>query len=215
MPMTRSIRQLVLTGHIGTSVGLLGGVLVFLALSIVGLTSSTSETVRSMYVAMAVTANFVVLPLALAALLTGLLEALGTPWGLFRYYWVTLKFGLTGFATVVLLVKLDLISYAARVAAESDYSAADLRTAGIQLTAHAAGGLAVLMVPLWLSVYKPGGLTPYGKKRDVNDHNVVPAPKLPLLSLLMRASPILVAAALTLVFVLLYFASRHFAGHGW
>ena len=213
MPMTRSVRRLMLTGHIGTSVALLGSVLVFLVLSIVGLASATMESVRSMYVAMAVTANLVVLPLALAALLTGLVEALGTPWGLFKHYWVTLKFALTGFATVVLLVKLELVSYAARLASQPEYSATDLRWAGTQLTAHAAGGLIVLMVPLWLSVYKPGGLTPYGR-RALERPSVVRAPRSSLSLLLVRASPALIAVALALLFALLHLAARHFAGHG-
>jgi hypothetical protein len=43
-------------------------------------------------------------------------------------------------------------------------SRADLRAAGIELAAHAIGGLLVLLVPAVLSVYKPRGLTPYGRR---------------------------------------------------
>jgi hypothetical protein len=90
---------------------------------------------------------------------------------LFRYYWVLLKLLLTVFATIVLLVKMELIGYAAGLAAETTLSRADLRAAGIQLAVHAAGGLLVLLVPAILSVYKPPGMTQYGwrKKHDATE----------------------------------------------
>jgi hypothetical protein len=68
--------------------------------------------------------------LAFASLLTGFIQSLGTPWGLFRHYWVLVKLLLTVFSTVVLLVKMELIGYAARMAAETTLSGADLRAAG-------------------------------------------------------------------------------------
>ena len=75
-------------------------------------------------------------------------------------------YGATVFATVVLLVKMELIGYAARLAAETTLSRADLRAAGIQLVVHAAGGLLVLLVPAVLSVYKPPGVTRYGQREQ-------------------------------------------------
>jgi hypothetical protein len=42
--------------------------------------------------------------MSFAALATGLLQALGSPWGLFRYYWILVKFGLAIFATFALLM---------------------------------------------------------------------------------------------------------------
>jgi hypothetical protein len=41
---------------------------------------------RAAYLAMDLTSRFVIVPLARASLLTGLAQALGTPWGLFRHY---------------------------------------------------------------------------------------------------------------------------------
>jgi hypothetical protein len=76
------------------------------------------------------------------------------------------KLLLTAFATIVLLVKLELISYAVRLAAEAILSRADLRAAGVELAVHAAGGLLVLLVPAVLSIYKPRGLTPYGRRKQ-------------------------------------------------
>ena len=83
---------------------------------------------------------------------------------MFRHYWVVVKLLLTVFAAVVLLVKMELIGYAARLAAETTLSGAYLRAAGIQLVVHAAGGLLVLLVPAVLSVYKPPGVTRYWRR---------------------------------------------------
>jgi hypothetical protein len=170
MTMTPSLRKFTLTAHVTSSVGLLGSIAGFLALAVAGLTSQDAQIVRAAYLAMDLTARFVIVPLAFASLLTGLIQSLGTPWGLFRHYWVLAKLLLTAFATIVLLVKLELISYAARLAAETILSRADLRAAGIELAVHAAGGLPVLLVPAVLSVYKPRGLTPYGRRKQHDQH---------------------------------------------
>jgi hypothetical protein len=83
----------------------------------------------------------VIVPLALASLLSGLIQSLATPWGLFRHYWIMTKLFLTIFATVVLLKKMPLIGYAARRAAEAPLPIDALREAGVPLIVHAAGGI--------------------------------------------------------------------------
>lgn len=163
--MSPGLRKLALTVHVTASVGLLGAIVAFLALAIAGLASHDTQMVRAAYLAMAVIARLVVTPLALAALATGLIQSLGTPWGLFRHYWVVIKLLMTLLATAVLLVKLDLIDQAARLASETILPTADLRAVGLQLVVHATGGLLVLVAPAVLSVYKPQGLTRYGMRR--------------------------------------------------
>ncbi|CAN5210258.1 hypothetical protein BH10PSE4_BH10PSE4_38390 [soil metagenome] len=164
--MSPGLRKLALTVHVTASVGLLGAIAAFLALSVAGLAGRDPQMVRAAYPAMALIARLVVTPLALAALATGLIQSLGTAWGLFRHYWVLIKLLMTLFATAVLLVKLDLIDQAARLASETILARADLRVVGIQLLVHAAGGLLVLLVPAVLSIYKPQGLTRYGARRQ-------------------------------------------------
>lgn len=175
MTMTPRLHKFAFTAHVAFSVGLLGSIAAFLALAIAGLTSQDEPMVRAAYPAMELTARFVIVPLAFASLLTGLIQSLGTTWGLFRHYWVLLKLLLTAFATVVLLVKMELIGYAARLAAERALSRADLRAVGLQLMVHAAGGLLVLLVPMALSVYKPQGRTRYGTRKQ-REHRTVPQP---------------------------------------
>lgn len=164
--MTPRFRKLFLTAHITFSVGWIGAVAGFLALAITGLTSRNPEMVRVAYPAMELIARYVIVPLAFASILSGLIQSLGTPWGLFRHYWILAKLLLTIFATIVLLKKMPLIGYAARRSTETPLSIADLRAAGIPLVVHAAGGIVVLLVVTILSVYKPWSLTLYGRRKQ-------------------------------------------------
>jgi hypothetical protein len=160
------LRQFALILHVTSSVGLLGAIAAFLALAVIGVTNQDEQMVRAAYLAMPSIARFVVVPLAFASLLTGLIQSLGTAWGLFRHYWVLVKLLFTVFAAIVLLLKMDLINYAARLATKTALSHADLREAGIQLVVHATGGLLVLLVPIVLSIYKPPGATRYGWQKQ-------------------------------------------------
>jgi hypothetical protein len=166
MTMTPRIRKLVLAVHVTTSVGSLGSVAVFLALAIAGLTSQDAQTVRAAYVAMALTAWFVIVPLVLTSLLIGLVQSLASPWGLFRHYWVLAKLLLTVFTVVVLLLQMGGISYIAGVAAETTLSSTDLIGLRRSIRTHAAGGLLVLLVLVALSIYKPRGMTRYGWRKQ-------------------------------------------------
>jgi hypothetical protein len=163
MTMTASVRKFVLTAHITSSVGWLGAVVAYLALAVAALTTQDPQTVRAAWIAMELTGWFVIVPLALATVLIGLVNALGTPWGLFRHYWVLVKFLLTVFATIILLLHMPTVSYFAGVAAETD--SANLGGLGGELL-HAGGGVLVLLVTTTLSVYKPRGLTPYGRRKQ-------------------------------------------------
>jgi hypothetical protein len=164
--MTHGIRKFALTAHVVSSVGVSGAIAAFLALAITGLNGDDVQVIRGAYFAMDLLVRFVIVPLALASLATGLLQSLGTPWGLFRHYWIVAKLVLSALATVILLAKLKLIGYAASMAAEAILPLAELRAVGMELALHAAGGLAVLLIPTALSIYKPRGLTPYGRRKQ-------------------------------------------------
>ncbi|RJT27718.1 hypothetical protein D3227_35755 [Mesorhizobium waimense] len=166
MTMTPGFRKFALTAHVTSSVGTLGAVAGFLALAVAGLTSTDSQVVRAAYLAMELTAWYVIVPLVLASLVTGLVQSLGTPWGLFRHYWVVAKLLLNVLVTIVLLLQLELIGYLADVSAETMLSSADLRGLRVSPVIHAAGGLLVLLVPVALSLYKPRGLTRYGWRKQ-------------------------------------------------
>ena len=86
MTMAPGLRNFVLTGHLTCSVGWIGAVVAYLALGVSAVTSQDAQTVRAVWIAMEVTGWFVIVPLSLASLLAGLVQSLGTEWGLFRHY---------------------------------------------------------------------------------------------------------------------------------
>jgi hypothetical protein len=160
--MRPSLRKFVRTAQITFTVGWLGAVAGFLVLAIAGLTSQDAQIVRASYLAMELMTRFIIVPLSLAPLLlTGPILSLGTPWGLFRHYWIVIKLLINILSTIILLVHLQPINYLARVAAERTLSSAD-RSLQIQLVVAAGAGLLALLVATALAVYKPRGMTTYG-----------------------------------------------------
>jgi hypothetical protein len=162
--MRPALRTFALTAHVTSSAGWIGAVVVFLALAIVGLTSQDAQTVRGAYLVMEPAAWFVLVPLAFASLLTGIVMSLGTTWGLFRHYWVLFKLLLTVVATVVLLIYMGTFRYMAGVAADPTTALGAVRNPSPVL--HATLALLVLLVSTVLAVYKPRGMTPYGRRKQ-------------------------------------------------
>jgi len=164
--MTPRWRKAALTAHVTSSVGWLGAVAGWLALAVAGLNSNNAQTVRAAYLAMELTAWFIIVPLSLASPLTGLVSSLGTRWGLIRHYWVLVKLLITIPATVLLLVHMQPISYLAGVAAETTLTGVDpVGTLRTQMVAYGAAALLVLFLATALSVYKPRGRTPRSRRR--------------------------------------------------
>jgi uncharacterized membrane protein len=164
MVMAPGVRKLALTAHIISSVGWVGAVAGFLALAIAGLTGRDPQRVRAAYLAMELTGWFVIVPASLASLVTGIIQSLGTPWGLFQHYWVVAKLLITAVASIVLLVHMQPIGTVARVAAKAGLSTADLAGLRLQLVGDAGAAVALLVVATTLSVYKPRGVTRYGQR---------------------------------------------------
>src|SRR5437667_8653660 len=120
MTMTPGLRKFALIVHLTSSVGWIGAVVAYLALGVSAVTSRDAQTVRAVWIAMELTGWFVIVPLALAALLTGLVMSLGTQWGLFRHYWVLISLGLTFLATVILVLHMPSVSATTRIAREAN-----------------------------------------------------------------------------------------------
>jgi len=166
MTMTPRLRSFALTAHVVFSVGWIGALAGFLALAVAGLTSQDAQTVRAAYIASGLVTWYVIVPLAFASLLTGIVQALGTPWGLFRNYWVLFKLVIIVTATFMLMGKTGAISFVATVAAETTLSGADLLGVRLSILAHAVGGLVVLLWAATLGMYKPRGMTRYGWRKQ-------------------------------------------------
>jgi len=189
MTMAPGLRKLVLAVHLTFSVGWIGAVVAYLALVFAAMGSQEAQTVRAAWIGMELTIRYVIVPLALLSLLTGLVMALGTKWGLFRHYWVLISLVLTVFATTILLQHIPTVRLFAGLAVEMDsvdvsglpgelpHAGTDggrqSQSQGVNQADglggelfHAGGGLLVLLVVQVLNVYKPRGLTRYGWRKE-------------------------------------------------
>lgn len=170
MTMTPRLRKVALTAHVTASSGWLGAVVAFLALAIIGLTSQDTRTVRAVYLVAEPITWYVVIPFALLSLLTGLISSLGSPWGLFRHYWVLFKLVLNVLATIVLLIYTRTVGVFADLAAKPGADLGELRAPTFVL--HSTLALLVLLGATVLALYKPRGLTRYGRtqRRERDQH---------------------------------------------
>jgi hypothetical protein len=164
--MGPQLRKFSLAVHVTSSVGWLGAVASFFVLAIAGLTASDAQTMGAAYIAANLVTWFVIVPLCAVSLIGGVVQSLGTKWGLFQHYWVLFKLGLTFVATIVLLLHTQPIGRVASFAASSALSSTDLRAVRVQLIADAAAALVILLVTTVLGIYKPRGLTPYGLRKQ-------------------------------------------------
>ena len=166
MTMSPRARRFVLTSHVVSSVGWLGAVACTLALAVAGLVSDDGPVVRGAYPAMEVVGWYVLVPLSLLSLVTGLVQSLGGKWGLLQHYWVVTKLVINVVASVVLLLYMQtldaLADTAAGVAPDGDLG--PLRSSSPVL--HASAALLLLLAAAGLSVYKPAGRTRYGWRKQ-------------------------------------------------
>ncbi|RST85442.1 hypothetical protein EJC49_15215 [Aquibium carbonis] len=158
------LRRLLLTLHVGLSVASIGAVAAFLALASAALFGAEGFAVHGAYAGAGIVTWWVILPLVVAALVTGTIQALATQWGLFRHYWVLAKLVLTAVTLAVLILQLGGIETAASNA--SARGLASLGSLPMSLALHATGGLAVLSIVTALSIFKPQGLTRYGWRKQ-------------------------------------------------
>jgi len=166
MTMPHRLSKLMLTSHITFSVGWLGAVVVFLVLAITGLKTQDMQMARAAYLAMELSALYAIVPFCLASLLTGIIQSIGTKWGLVKHYWVIAKLFLTVAATALLLLHMKPISYMAGLASNTTFANTTEPGLRVQLIADAGAAILVLLLITALSVYKPWGRTQYGLSNE-------------------------------------------------
>ncbi len=157
--LSRPARRALLVLHVAVSVGWLGLAVGLLALSITGYTTGSPETAGVAYRAMKIFGDWLVLPVALASLVSGLVLSLRTSWGLTRYHWVHAKFWLT--LVTVLLSVFSLRPGINRLAAEA--AAGTLRP-DLGLLVAPAVATATYLFSTAISVLKPWGPTKRGSR---------------------------------------------------
>jgi hypothetical protein len=161
------VRKLALTAHVVSSVGWLGAVVVFMLMAIVGLTTRDSLVVRAAYLTMERIGWLAIVPACFLSFVTGVVQGLGTPWGLLRHYWVLIKLVITVLASGLLLLHMRPIGHLANVAMQMPLSHAE-RAAQIQILADSAMALLALLTATTLSVFKPRGVTAYGRRKQAD-----------------------------------------------
>jgi hypothetical protein len=188
MTMSPGLRKFMLSAHLAFSVGWIGAVVAYLALVFAATNTQDAHILRAAWIAMGLMIQFAIVPLALAALLTGIIMSVGTRWGLFRHYWVLFSLALTIFAVVILLGHVSDVKTLADAAIQTDTAFIVEQQSGGntegsthddgshlagQLAAglpgelfHAGIGLLILLVVQVLNVYKPRGVTPYGWRKQ-------------------------------------------------
>ena len=160
MQLPPASRKYMLILHLLFSIGWFGAVAAFLIPAVNGLTSTVPEKVRASYIVMEAIAWYSILPLSIGALITGILQSIGTPWGLFRYYWIVVKLLLTLASTGLLLLHLQPINQLGEVAVFHPLTPDDLQPQRIQVVVDAASALCVLLAATILSISKPWGKIP-------------------------------------------------------
>jgi hypothetical protein len=159
-------RRLALTVHVTTSVGWLGAVAVTLALGVIGATSRDARTAQAAFLVLELVAPLVLIPLAVASLLSGTIQSVGTTWGLVRHYWVLFKLLINIGAIAVLLAYTQTLASLADTAAQPGFSSDSLGPMRASPAIHSALAPGLLVGATVLAVYKPRGMTRYGQRRQ-------------------------------------------------
>jgi hypothetical protein len=156
--LPRPARRAVLVVHVTVSVGWLGVSLCLLALAVAG-ARDPDAFAEPAYLSMKLFADWLLLPVALVSLGTGLVLSLGTAWGLARHRWVFTKFWPTLAATAltVFSFKPGATQAAAMVAAGETVPSTDLLI-------PPAVSLALYAFLTAVSVLKPWGPTRRGRR---------------------------------------------------
>ncbi|WMX46064.1 DUF2269 domain-containing protein [Streptomyces roseicoloratus] len=152
--LPRPARRALLVVHVAVSVAWLGLSVGLLALGLAAYTTQDLSLTHAAYRAMKVFADWLLAPVALVTLGSGLVLSLGTPWGLARHHWVWIKFWITvATATATIFALRPEISHAA-AAGVPDSS----------LVAAPAVSTSAYLFMTAISVLKPWGLTARGRR---------------------------------------------------
>jgi hypothetical protein len=142
-------RKAVLTAHVVTAVGWLGVDLVLLTFGIAGLAGADPDLV---YPAQSLIGRVLFVPLSVAVWVIGVVNAIGTPWGLLRHRWVLVKFLLTTamLGLVLFLLRPGLV-------AAGDLAGALPSRDRVNMVVAPSVSTSLLLFATVLSTYKPWG----------------------------------------------------------
>jgi hypothetical protein len=144
---------------------------------------------------------------------TGIAISLGTPWGLFRHYWVVLKLLITAFSTVILMIYMGTFRQMAGMAADPVVELGLVRNPSPVV--HAILALILLVIATVLGVYKPFGMTAYARRTQLEPRQALsPAASRPQSGSTdtISTSPWVYVAGVVVIAALLFFVILHLLG---
>lgn len=168
--LTRTQRRVLVTLHVALSVGWLGASMVMLTLAVAARTGQPAEQTRGVYWAMHLVADVLLIPLSLSVLLIGVLVAVTSPWGLLRYWWVTIKLIATCAAVTLSLLALPALTSVAYRDAIRHAMAAE-HSAGNRLIIAGSVSVVLYLSLTAVSVLKPWGRTARGRRHASQQHS--------------------------------------------
>lgn len=156
--LPRPVRRAFLVAHVTVSVGWLGISLCLLTLAVAGVRDPEAFA-EPASIATKLFADWLLVPVALLSLVTGLVLSLGTPWGLARHRWVWVKFWLTLVAT-----GLTVFAFEPGADEAAALAAAGEHVPGTDLLFPPAVSLSLYVFLTAVSVLKPWGPTRRGRR---------------------------------------------------
>lgn len=162
-PLSRTARYVWDSLHFVTAVGWLGVAFCQLCLNVTSATSDDAGVHAAAHDLAHAFDRYVLVPLALGALVSGVVRAVRSRWGLVSHWWVTVKFA----ATIALMVfdSVWLGEWNVRARALAGTSAGSGQGAydvlGEWLLAGSVINIALLTFMTVISVIKPWGRTPF------------------------------------------------------
>ncbi|WP_391119634.1 hypothetical protein [Psychrobacillus sp. L3] len=153
MKLSMTMRKVLLTIHILFSAIMFGNMVTFLILSITATTTENMVLVESCYQIMHVLSQTSVKASTIGATLTGILLSVLTKWGLFTYYWIIVKQGIT-----LLLIGLNFWGmYAWVLKALNQFDQTSMSMAQADLWIGIIIQIISLIILFAISVFKPWG----------------------------------------------------------
>lgn len=154
-------RKWVLLVHIVSAVGWLGLNIGNLTLALTGLFTDRPSTQHSAFQATYLLGGTLLIPISLTAFASGLVLSLCTRWGLFKYRWVIVKFGLTLIAVVLIPLSLlpGLRELSALMDATPPDQLADVGRDAANVVVAGCVSTSMYVTNAILSVLKPWGRT--------------------------------------------------------
>ncbi len=157
--LPRRVRVAVLTVHVVTSVGWLGLLGSLVALEVLCLATVDPAGQAWIDAAMAALAVWVLTPVVFSAVVSGLVLALSTPWGLVQHWWVLAK--------CAIAITLTATGVALMLPGPRQIVLGDVEATHLQTLVVRSAALMLLLVATSISVVKPWGKTPHGRRAQL------------------------------------------------